>query len=110
MGPVVILTAGTASSTAEDFAISLRHAGRAILVGEPTAGSAGNPISFPLPGGGQFRVATFRAYLPDGGEYIGIGVQPDIEISPTKGDIRQGVDATLDRALEVLVDWDPHSN
>jgi len=108
MGPVVILTAGTASSTAEDFAISLREAGRAILVGERTAGSAGNPISRPLPGGGQFQMATFRAYLPDGGEYVGIGVKPDVEIAPTKQDIRSGEDVVLERGLEVLADWDTY--
>jgi C-terminal processing protease CtpA/Prc len=105
MGPIVILTAGTASSTAEDFAISLREAGRALLVGQRTAGSAGNPIDRPLPGGGHFRMATFRAYLPNGGEYVGIGLKPDIEQQPTKEEIRSGVDSILGKGLEVLADW-----
>lgn len=105
LGPTVILTAGTASSTAEDFVISLRQASRALLVGERTAGSAGNPINLPLPGGGQFRMATFRAYLPDGGEYVGIGLRPDVEIRPTKQDIQSGVDAVMDMGLEVLANW-----
>jgi carboxyl-terminal processing protease len=108
MGPVVILTAGTASSTAEDFAISLREAGRALLVGERTAGSAGNPIERPLPGGGQFSMATFRAYLPDGGEYVGIGLKPDIGIGPTREDIRNGVDVVMEKGLAVLADWDSY--
>lgn len=102
---MVILTAGTASSTAEDFAISLREAGRSLLVGERTAGSAGNPITRRLPGGGQFNMATFRAYLPNGGEYIGIGLRPDVELQPTKEDIRSGVDSVLDKGLEVLANW-----
>ena len=106
MGPIVILTAGTASSTAEDFAISLREAGRVVLVGERTAGSAGNPISLPLPGGGRFEMATFRAYLPDGGEYVGIGLEPDVAVAPTKQDIRTGVDAVMEKGLEVLAGWD----
>lgn len=106
MGPIVILTAGTTSSTAEDFAISLREAGRALLVGERTAGSAGNPIDRPLPGGGHFSMATFRAYLPDGGEYVGIGLRPDIEQEPTQTDIQNGVDSVLAKGLEVLGDWD----
>jgi carboxyl-terminal processing protease len=105
MGSIVILTAGTASSTAEDFAISLRQAGRAILVGERTAGSAGNPITRPLPGGGEFRMATFRAYLPDGGEYVGIGLRPDLELAPTKEDIRMGRDSVMEKGLEVLASW-----
>ena len=110
LGPVVLLTAGTTSSTAEDFAISLREAGRAVLVGDPTAGSAGNPISRPLPGGGQFRMATFRAYLPDGGEYVGIGVLPDAEASPTKEEIRNGDDAARERGLAVIADWESYRN
>ena len=105
MGPIVILTAGCASSTAEDFAISLREANRALLVGERTAGSAGNPINLPLPGGGQFRMATFRAYLPNGAEYVGIGLRPDVETRPTTQDIRKGVDAVRDMGLKVLANW-----
>ena len=104
-GPIVILTAGTASSTAEDFAISLREAGRARLVGERTAGSAGNPIARPLSGGGRFQMATFRALLPDGGEYVGIGLRPDVEIRPTQADLRRGNDSVLQKGLEVLANW-----
>jgi C-terminal processing protease CtpA/Prc len=102
MGPVVILTAGTTSSTSEDFAISLHHAGRAVLVGERTGGMAGNPISLNLPGGGQFMMATFRAYLPDGEEYIGTGMKPDVEMAPTKESIEKGVDLVLEKGLEIL--------
>ena len=105
VGPIVILTAGTASSTAEDFAISLRDAGRALLVGDRTAGSAGNPISRALPGGGRFEMATFRAFLPDGGEYVGIGLRPDVEARPTKEDIRSGSDPVLRKGLDVLAHW-----
>jgi carboxyl-terminal processing protease len=105
MRPIVILTAGITSSTAEDFAISLREAGRALLVGERTAGSAGNPIVRSLPGGGHFRMATFRAYLPDGGEYVGIGLKPDVELGLTKQDIRSGSDPVLEKGLEVLANW-----
>jgi len=108
-GPVVILTAGTAASTAEDFAISLREAGRALLVGERTAGSAGNPLERPLPGGGTFQMATFRAYLPDGGEYVGLGLRPDVEARPTRESVRLGTDPVLEAGLAVLADrerWD----
>jgi carboxyl-terminal processing protease len=102
LGPVVILTSGVTGSTAEDLTITLRAAGRAVLVGENTAGSAGNPVDVPLPGGGTFSMATFRAYLPDGGEYVGIGVEPDIEVTPTAEDIRKGADSVLAAALRVL--------
>ena len=102
MGPVVILTSGVTGSTAEDFVISLREAGRAVLVGERTAGSAGNPIDRALPGGGTFRMATFRAYLPDGGEYVGIGVTPDVEVRSSRQDIHDGIDAVMEAGLDAL--------
>jgi C-terminal processing protease CtpA/Prc len=47
-------------------------------------------------------MATFRAYLPDGKEYIGVGVKPDFEIAPTRESIASGVDVALDKGLEVL--------
>jgi C-terminal processing protease CtpA/Prc len=108
-GPVVILTSGITSSTSEDFAISLRHAGRAVMVGERTGGAAGNPLSRDLPGGGKFMMATFRAYLPDGGEYVGVGVKPDVEAAPTKASIAQGDDVVLTKGLEVLENWESYA-
>jgi len=107
-GPVVILTAGTATSTAEDFAISLREAGRALLVGDRTAGSAGNPLARPLPAGGVFEMATFRASLPDGGEYVGVGLRPDIEALPTRESLRLGSDPVLQAGCEALARWDSY--
>ena len=105
LGPLVALTSGVTSSTAEDLPISLRAAGRAVIVGENTAGSAGNSLERSLPGGGTFQMATFRAYLPDGGEYVGIGAVPDIPVSPTREDIRTGVDPVLAAAVEALSHW-----
>jgi len=106
MYPLVLLTGGVTSSTAEDFAISLHYSGRAVLVGGKTAGSTGNPLRIGLPGGGSFEVATFTATYPDGREYAGIGIQPDIEIHPTQDDIYRGIDAVLDRAVEMIAAWD----
>lgn len=102
LGPIVVLTGMATASTAEDFAIGLTFAGRALLVGEKTAGSAGNALTFPLPGGGSFEVSTFRAYLPDGAEYVHIGVAPDVEARPTQQDIFQGRDPVMAKAVEVI--------
>lgn len=106
LGPVIALTSGVTSSTAEDLPISLRAAGRAIIVGENTAGSAGNSLERSLPGGGTFQMATFRAYLPDGGEYVGIGAAPDVAVAPNAEDIRSGTDPVLETALGILADWE----
>jgi len=55
-----------------------RFMGPAVIL---TAGSAGNPIRRPHPGGDHFSMATLRAYLPDGGECVGIGQRPTIQQS-----------------------------
>ena len=43
-GPLVVLTGPATFSAAEDFLVPLQYSGRAVLVGEKTAGSTGNPI------------------------------------------------------------------
>jgi C-terminal processing protease CtpA/Prc len=98
-GPIVILTAGATNSTAEDFALMLRGAGRAVLVGGPTAGSSGNALVVPLPGGGQLRVSTFAARCPDGTQYVGRGLMPDVPVAPTAADVRDGLDPVLERGV-----------
>jgi C-terminal processing protease CtpA/Prc len=105
MGPLAILTGKATNSTAEDFAIPLHYSGRALLVGERTAGSSGNPISVPLPGGGYFRVSTFKATYPDGRDYVGIGIKPNVEIRPTQEDIYEGKDPVLEKGIEVIKNW-----
>ena len=37
-------------STSEDFLVPLDYSGRALLIGEATAGTTGNLVSVPLPG------------------------------------------------------------
>lgn len=100
-GPLVILAGGATNSTAEDFALMLRGAGRAVLVGGPTAGSSGNALVTPLPGGGQLRVATFAARCPDGTAYVGRGLQPDVPAAATESDLREARDAVLERGVAV---------
>lgn len=102
LGPLVVLTGGLTGSSSEDFAIELRSAGRARLVGGRTAGSAGNGLKSRLPGGGAFSVSTFTALVPGGDEYVGRGVAPDVEVQPTPADLAAGRDVVLERALALL--------
>ena len=101
-GPLVVLTGGLTNSSAEDFAIELRAAGRARLVGQRTAGGAGNALTTSLPGGGMLRVSTFTALTPDGEEYVGTGIEPDVLVRATPDDLARGRDPVLERALELL--------
>jgi carboxyl-terminal processing protease len=71
-------------------------------VGEPTGGSTGQPLMFNLPGGGLARVCTKRDTYPDGREFVGVGIQPQVLVRPTVEDFRAGRDTVLEAALELL--------
>ena len=76
--------------------------GRGKIVGQPTGGSTGQPLVIRLPGGGSARICSKRDRYPDGTEFIGVGVKPDIEIAPTVADVRSGRDVVLEKALRLL--------
>jgi C-terminal processing protease CtpA/Prc len=98
-GPLVLLTGAATHSAAEDFVGPLKTGGRAKTVGGTTAGSTGNPLLFELPGGGGFNVCTRYMLLPDGREFIGLGIPPDVEVGLTAADIAGGRDQVLERAV-----------
>jgi len=104
-GPLAVLTGPGTYSAAEDFLVPLQHSKRAVLVGEKTAGSTGNPINVPLPCGGTFTVVSLRAVFPDGREFVGIGISPDVEVHPTQKDLLQGTDPVLQKGIDVIRNW-----
>jgi C-terminal processing protease CtpA/Prc len=95
----VVLTSVRSFSAAEDFAVAFDYAKRGTIIGEPTGGSTGQPLSFSLPGGGRARVCTKRDTYPDGKEFVGVGVQPQRVVHPTIADLRAGRDTVLEAAL-----------
>ncbi|WP_162847182.1 S41 family peptidase [Mucilaginibacter gracilis] len=100
--PVVVLIGARTFSAAEDFTVAFDYIKRGKLIGQATGGSTGQPISFNLPGGGSARVCGKHDTYPDGKEFVGIGIQPDIIVDKTIKDIMAGKDAELQKALEVL--------
>lgn len=102
-GPVALLIGSATFSAAEDFALYFDVAKRGILVGSPTGGSTGQPILFPLPGGGRGRICVKRDTYPDGREFVGKGILPDIAASTTVEAVRAGRDPVLDAAVAALL-------
>lgn len=100
--PVAVLTGPRTFSAAEDFAVSFDVMDRGLLVGEATGGSTGQPLFFTLPGGGSARVCTKRDTYPDGRDWVGRGIQPDVLVRPGVEDVRAGRDVVLERALELV--------
>ena len=100
--PVVVLTSARTGSAAEDFCVGFDIMKRGTMIGEPTAGSTGQPLFFTLPGGLGARVCTKHDNYPDGKEFVGVGIQPDIVIHPTVEDVRADRDAALIAATRYL--------
>jgi len=97
-GPMFVLTDGGCASACEDFVMPLRFNGRATVLGERTSGSTGQPYMHGFDEQMSFRVSTKRAYFPDGSQFEGVGIQPNIELAPTAADLRAGRDPVLERA------------
>jgi len=98
-GPVVVLTSPRTYSAAEDFCVSFRSMKRGRIVGEPTGGSTGQPLRLPLPGGITAAVCSKHDRFPDGTEFVGVGIKPDVVVSQTLADLRSGRDTVLDAAI-----------
>jgi C-terminal processing protease CtpA/Prc len=99
---VVVLISPRTGSAAEDFCAAFQSMQRGKLVGEVTAGSTGQPLGFDLPGGGTAIVCTAHCTFPDGEQFVGIGIRPDIAAAPGVEDIREGRDPVLQAALQSL--------
>ncbi len=101
-GPVAVLSSPITGSAAEDFLVAFKTSGRGPVVGQPTAGSTGQPMVFALPGGGVLLICTKRDTFADGVDYVGRGVMPDIPCQPSVADISSQRDRELDTALVEL--------
>jgi C-terminal processing protease CtpA/Prc len=103
-GPVAVLTSARTYSAAEDFVVAFDAMRRGRIVGEATGGSTGQPLLFDLPGGGTGRICTKRDSYPDGREFVGVGVRPQVAVAPRVADFRAGRDTVLEAALALLRD------
>lgn len=100
--PIVLLIGPRTFSAAEDFAIVFEDIKRGQLIGESTGGSTGQPLHFDLPGGGSARVCMKKDLSPNGKEFVGIGIMPDIKVPLTIKAIYEGKDEVLLKALSLL--------
>jgi len=99
-GPVTVLIGPNTYSAAEDFLVPLKMAGRAKLVGTATGGSTGQPLFIEVYGA-YARICTKWDRMPDGTEFVGVGVKPDVRAESTRDAIAAGRDVVLERAVEI---------
>ncbi|MCM1166775.1 MAG: S41 family peptidase [Lachnospiraceae bacterium] len=100
--PAVLLANCGTACAAETFVSYFRMSGRAKIVGATTYGSGAEAMIRELPLGGTVSIATTRSRLPDGSEYVNVGIKPDIPAEKTIGDLKSGLDGILKKGLEVL--------
>ena len=107
--PVTVLIDETTFSAAEDFCVGFRTMNRGLIIGTQSGGSTGNPIMFSLPGGGGIRICTKKDTYPDGTEFVGVGILPDIEVQETVSSFLSNLGVGIDnsnakrKAIEVLL-------
>lgn len=102
--PTIVLIGHNTASAAEDFLVYSDKQPHFTKVGSPTFGSTGQPYYFVLPGGGQARVCTKQDTYPDGREFVGVGILPDVEVEYTLEDMLAGRDPVLEKAVSLLED------
>jgi C-terminal processing protease CtpA/Prc len=100
--PVAVLVGSSTYSAAEDFLAFMRAVPNCVFVGGPSAGSTGQPLAVKIPGGAWVGITSKRDTMPDGTEFVGIGVMPDIEVTQTLTAFREGRDPVLERAVAHL--------
>jgi carboxyl-terminal processing protease len=100
-GRLILLVNGGCISACEDFVEPSKDSRRAILVGEVTQGSSGLPFVYDFHNGMSIRIAAKRNYFPDGSEFEGAGIKPDVEVHTTVDDLKNGKDPILEKALEL---------
>ena len=103
LGPVVILTDGGSASTSEIFAGGMQELGRAVVVGERTAGAALPSYFQKLPTGALFQFAIADFKTPKGMLIEGRGVAPDVEVKMNRRALLDGHDPQLDAAIEEIM-------
>lgn len=101
-GRVALLTGSSSASCSEIFAHVLHHHGRAVIVGQKTAGAVIGSMRYSLPDGGRLQVAVTDYLGLDGKRLEGRGVTPDVMVPIKLADLRAGIDAELNAALAQL--------
>jgi carboxyl-terminal processing protease len=100
-GRLFLLVDRFCGSACEDFVMPFKDTGRAIVIGETTQGSSGNPYRADFGGGMRFAIGAVRYRFPDGAPFEGIGIVPDQPIERRIPDITSGRDRVLERAKEL---------
>src|SRR5204862_5183489 len=94
----VVLVDGDSYSASEILAGSLKHAHRAVIVGEPTGGKGVGQTVVDLPYGRGMDIISFK-FQPGGDDIDWIGVIPDVQVADNE---KTEADEQLEAAKSVI--------
>jgi carboxyl-terminal processing protease len=100
--PLVVLVGPGSASGAEVIAGALRDNQRAVLVGETTFGKGSVNHLRELSDGGAIYITIARWLTPNGEQIEGIGLAPDVQVTPSEEDIEANRDVQLFSAIDQL--------
>lgn len=100
-GRVFVLADERSMSQSEHATLFFKAAGRATIVGDYTAGADGNYTSLTVAGGVGVAFTSMAVLMPNGTPIQGVGVRPDVRVTPTIAGIRAGRDEVLDCAVKL---------
>jgi Periplasmic protease len=101
--PVMVLVNAGTFSSAEDFCVKFRGMKRGKLMGTPTGGSTGNGVVISLiKGVAGANICSKKDIAPDGTEFVGVGIIPDIGVNETKRSFMDKRDPVLEKAMSEL--------
>ena len=100
-GRLILLTDRVCSCACEDFVMPFKYSRRATLIGETTAGSFSFTRHIDYDNGMILNIAAVHHSFPDGSQFEGVGISPDIAVEVTPDDLRAGRDPVLKKAVEI---------
>jgi len=103
--PLVVLIGPLTQSYAEVFAGSLRHKGRAALIGQRSGGNVETLHAHLFEDGSMVWLAEETFQLLDGATWEGKGIEPDVKIDRNWDEFTAEDDPAIRAAIERLGEW-----
>jgi C-terminal processing protease CtpA/Prc len=100
--PTLMLIDERAISQSEHSGLIFEAANGTRFVGTPSAGADGDITQFFLPGGISVFFSGHDIRHADGSQLQRLGLQPYVEVAPTRKGLHEGKDEVLERAVKVL--------
>jgi C-terminal processing protease CtpA/Prc len=100
--PIIVLADRYTISAGERALIAFKTLPNVAIVGDTSSGAHGTMIGRELANGWFYSLVPQKVIMSDGKSYEGIGIAPDYYIKNQLSDMQQGIDATLDYAIDLV--------